>query len=309
MKGFCSLDINSWGEALGLFIKNPWNLLLIRYWQTEIPQPVFRPNSMHVAWAPLEYKVPVNWQKYRRRALFHGPDVGGKLVEDLGAWNTGSLNWSPCVTLQYKQLLCLSFWITSKINHLSLLSTLSPYFPGRFLRARGCTLYICGGPTLATVQLLTQPTPLLRNMGRGEEMGWTSSCVEIRTGKSLTLSQTQLHSGSSASPSSRVPTALWSFWGESLLQPAPGAPLVLSFFPDLGAPGLFLGFYPFYSAHSAFFSLLNTFLEIPAAQMRGSAVPGAGSAVPGGWSSSVQPQPLLTELPTDRGTQNNRIFQ
>lgn len=93
MKSFFSFDINSLGEVLGSFIKNPWNLFLICYWQMEIPQPVFKPNSMHVARASLEYKMPVNWSKYRRRALFLGPGEGGKVVEDLSAWNSRSLSW------------------------------------------------------------------------------------------------------------------------------------------------------------------------------------------------------------------------
>lgn len=84
-------------------------------------------------------------------------------------------------------------------------------------------------------------------------MGWNSSWVEIRTGKSLTLSRTQLHSGSLASPSSFVSPLHWGLSeGNSCSSQHLGHLFSSSFFPDLGAPGLFLGFYPFSSTCPAF---------------------------------------------------------
>lgn len=67
---FFSLDINSVGEGLGLFIKNPHNLFLICYWQMEIPQHFFRANSMPVAWDSLEYEVLANQSKCKKTAFF-----------------------------------------------------------------------------------------------------------------------------------------------------------------------------------------------------------------------------------------------
>lgn len=152
-----------------------------------------------------------------------------------------------------------------------------------------------------------QHTPLLRDMGRGEKMGWNSSWVAMRTWKSLILSQT----GFSASPSPYVSPL---HWGLSEGNPFSSQHLEhlfsSSFFPDLGVPGLFLGFYLFSSACPAFFSLLNAF--------SGPTSPDGLSCAWcwhwGAWvaraavSCSGQPQPLLTEPPQSQRHPKQRDF-